>query len=174
MLDDHDRELFRRAMHGVRPLRPRTLAPARPRPAARAVLRRADERRVLEESLLLDAADLEVETGDLLAWRRPGVTEATLRRLRRGQIAVRGELDLHGLRREEARVALGAFLAAARGAGQRCVRIVHGKGLRSGQRGPVLKAALNGWLRRHRAVLAFCSARRPDGGGGALYVLLDR
>lgn len=174
MLEGEDRELFRRAMRGVRPLRQRAMAPARPRPAARAALRRADERRVLEESLLLDAADLEVETADLVAWRRPGVTAATLRRLRRGQYAVRGELDLHGLRREEARAALGPFLAAARAGGGRCVRIVHGKGLRSGPRGPVLKAALNGWLRRHRPVLAFCSARGPDGGSGAIYVLLDR
>lgn len=173
-MDEHDRELFRRAMHGVRPLRQKSVAATRPRRAARAILRRADERRVLEESLLLDAADLEVETGEVIAWRRPGIPEATLRRLRRGQYARGEELDLHGLRRDEARSALSAFLAAARRDGRRCVRIVHGKGLRSGHRGPVLKSALNGWLRRHRAVQAFCTAREPDGGTGALYVLLDR
>lgn len=172
-MNEDDRELFRQAMRGVRPLHHRGAVPARPRRPARALLRRADERRVLEESLLLDAAELEVETGEMLAWRRPGVPEATLRRLRRGHYAVRGELDLHGLRRDEARLALGAFLAAARQDGRRCLRIVHGKGLRSGHRGPVLKAALNGWLRRYRAVQAFCSARQPDGGTGAIYVLLD-
>jgi DNA-nicking Smr family endonuclease len=97
-----------------------------------------------------------------------------LRRLRRGQYAIRDEIDLHGMTQDEARAALGAFLAEAMLHDRRCVRVIHGKGRGSGHRGPVLKSAVNRWLRRHAAVAAFCSARRNDGGTGALYVLLSR
>jgi len=173
MNDEDERKLFRAAVRDVRPLRQSRPAPQRPKVPARAVLRRADEARVLAESLDLDAADLEVETGEELTYRRNGVPEAAMRRLRRGLYARRDELDLHGMTRAEARLAILGFLADASHHGLRCVRIVHGKGRGSGDRGPVLKAAVNRWLRRHDAVAAFCSARRPDGGTGALYVLLD-
>jgi DNA-nicking Smr family endonuclease len=173
-MKDEERKLFRAAMHGVRPLRQTRAPPQRPRLAPRAALRRADEARVLAESLDADAADLEVETGEELSYRCDGVPEATMRRLRRGLYARRDELDLHGMTQAEARLAMLSFLADASRHGFRCVRIVHGKGRGSGDRGPVLKAAVNRWLRRHDAVRAFCSARRPDGGTGALYVLLDR
>jgi DNA-nicking Smr family endonuclease len=171
-IKDEDRALFRAALRGVSPLKQtkRPLEPARRRP--RAASRRADEARVLAESLALDAHDLDVETGDELGYRRAGVSESVLRRLRRGEYAIRDELDLHGMTQDEARTALAAFLAESLLNGRRCVRVIHGKGLGSGHRGPVLKSAVNRWLRRHAAVAAFCSARRNDGGTGALYVLL--
>jgi DNA-nicking Smr family endonuclease len=146
----------------------------RERRRPRAASRRADEARVLAELLAFDAHDLDVESGDELGYRREGISEAVLRRLRRGEYSIRDELDLHGMTQDEARAALGAFLAEAVSQGQRCVRVIHGKGLGSGHRGPVLKSAVNRWLRRHGAVVAFCSARRNDGGTGALYVLLAR
>ena len=173
MKDEDEKKLFRAAVRDVRPLQQSRPAPQRPRLPARAALRRADEARVLAESLEFNAADLEVETGEELSYRRNGIPEAAMRRLRRGQYARRDELDLHGMTRAEARLAVLGFLAEASGRGLRCVRIVHGKGRGSGDRGPVLKAAINRWLRQHDAVCAFCSARRPDGGTGALYVLLD-
>lgn len=174
MSDEDELELFRKAVRGVRRLRDaRVAAPSPPRRPL-AASRRADERTVLAESLVLDAADLEIETGDELAWRRPGVAEPTWRRLRKGQIARLAELDLHGMTQAEARLALNGFLAESRALGLLCVRVVHGKGRGSGARGPVLKAAVNRWLRRTGPVRAFCSARRPDGGTGAVYVLLDR
>lgn len=173
MSEEDERELFRKAVEGVRRLRQARAAPAPPRRRPLALSRRADDRDALEASLALDADDLGIETGEELAWRRAGVAEATLRRLRRGQIARRAELDLHGLTQAEARLALNGFLAECRDAGRRCVRIVHGKGRGSGQRGPVLKTAVNRWLRRTAVVRAFCSARREDGGTGAVYVLLD-
>ena len=172
-MNDEERKLFRAAMRGVRPLRQIRPAPHRPRIPARAALRRADEARVLAESLAADASGLDIETGEDLSYRRHGVSEATLRRLRRGHYARREELDLHGMTQAEARLAILAFLADARAHSLRCVSIVHGKGRGSGHRGPVLKAAVNRWLRHHDAVRAFCSARRPDGGTGAIYVLLD-
>lgn len=160
-------------MRDVRPLRHAKPLPARVRRRPRADSRRADEARVLADSLTLDAVELDVESGEELVWRREGVAESVLRRLRRGHYAVRDELDLHGMTQDEARHALSAFLAECAAHDRRCVRIIHGKGRRSGHRGPVLKSAVNRWLRRHAAVRAFCSARSNDGGTGALYVLLD-
>ena len=159
-------------MRDVRPLGQAKRLPERERRLPRAASRRADEANALAESLAFDPHDLGVESGDELGYRREGVRESVLRRLRRGEYAVRDELDLHGMTQDEARRALGDFLADAALHGRRCVRIIHGKGLGSGHRGPVLKSAVNRWLRRHGAVRAFCSARRNDGGTGALYVLL--
>jgi DNA-nicking Smr family endonuclease len=173
MSEEDERELFRKAVRGVRRLRQTGSLPDTPPRRAVAASRRADERNVLADSLALDAADLEIETGEELAWRREGVSEATFRRLRRGQYARRAELDLHGMTQAEARLALNDFLSESSALGLQCVRIVHGKGRGSGDRGPVLKAAVNRWLRRTALVRAFCSARRPDGGSGAVYVLLD-
>src|SRR5262249_30051151 len=102
------------------------------------------------------------------------VQDAVLRKLRRGQYRVEGEIDLHGLTVEEAKAALREFVAAAVARGAQCIRVVHGKGLRSGHRGPVVKNAANSVLRRMGVVLAFVSARQVDGGTGALYVLLSR
>ena len=115
----------------------------------------------------------EAVTGDqALSFQRAGVRIQVMRRLRRGLYPIEGELDLHGLSQTAARDRLAGFLARSRDGGCRCVRIIHGKGYRSGARGPVLKAAVNLWLRRHMDVMAFVSARAIDGGGGAVYVLL--
>lgn len=173
-IKDEERELFRAAMRDVKPLRPSKVKPLPPRARrpARAGSRRADDARVLSDSLQLDPSDLDVESGEELRYRREGVPESALRRLRQGLYAVRDEIDLHGMTQDEARLALAGFLAEAKLHGNRCVRVIHGKGRGSGQRGPVLKSAVNRWLRRHGDVRAFCSARRNDGGTGALYVLL--
>ena len=127
---------------------------------------------MLVESLLPPAAGLDIQPGDTLQFRRPGVPETVLRRLRRGAIRVDAEIDLHGLTLEQGRAQLREFLGTAIAAQRRCLRIVHGKGLRSGQRGPVLKNAVNSMLRRSDAVLAFSSAGMRDGGSGATLVLL--
>jgi DNA-nicking Smr family endonuclease len=177
MPDDDPNELFRRATRDVKPLPKAPAPPSRPRPKAAAKFSRADRHEVLRESLepelnplLTDPALL--ETGDELSFRRPGVPDTTLRKLRRGHFALGGELDLHGLTSPQARVAMRDFIAEQIARDARCVRIVHGKGLRSGPRGPVLKNVTNIWLRRCDAVLAFGSARQHDGGSGAVYVLL--
>jgi DNA-nicking Smr family endonuclease len=115
-----------------------------------------------------------VQPGDELQFRRPGVPEDVLRALRRGRFRVQDETDLHGLNASEATAHLARFLRAARARDLRCVRIIHGKGLRSGARGPVLKNTVNALLRRAEAVLAFASARPTDGGTGATLVLLER
>jgi len=112
------------------------------------------------------------ETGDELCFLRPGLPQNVLKKLRRGHWVIQDELDLHGLTRVEARMAVGAFLSDALHAGHRCVRIIHGKGLGSVQREPVLKQKVRIWLMQREEILAFCQARPVDGGSGAVIVLL--
>ncbi|MES1944191.1 Smr protein/MutS2 [Salinisphaera sp. PC39] len=171
-ISDEDRELFRDALGDIAPVKPGRRPPRRAPPPPRPRSTEADEAAVIEE--LLEGDPEEFETGDELLYRRHGIQHAVMRRLRRGHYRCQAELDLHGLFVDVARREVAAFLAEARDAGYRCVRIVHGKGLRSGNRGPVLKSKLALWLRRRDDVLAYCSARPVDGGTGAVYVLLRR
>jgi DNA-nicking Smr family endonuclease len=171
-MSEDDAQAFREAMQEVRPLPRREHRPAAPQPRPVARFSRADELDVLRESLLPPADPAILDTGEELSFRRPGIREEVLRRLRRGQYAVEAEIDLHGLGRHAAHEALRAFIGEAAARGQRCVRVIHGKGRGSGPRGPVLKHVVNHWLRRMDAVVAFASARPVDGGTGAAYVLL--
>jgi DNA-nicking Smr family endonuclease len=115
-----------------------------------------------------------IEAGEELLFRRPGVSPQVFRQLRRGHFRVEAECDLHGLSLAQAGPALASFLADARLQDCRVLRVVHGKGRRSGPRGPVLKAHVNAYLQRVDAVLAFASGREVDGGVGATLVLLAR
>jgi len=171
--DSEDARLFRQAVRDVRPLRARTSPPRAPRARPHARFTRADRAAVLRESLEAQTADPEQLTGEALTFRRPQIPPGVLRRLRRGEYRVQREIDLHGMTVAEAKLALREFLVSALEQRVRCVRIVHGKGLRSGHRGPVLKAAVNTILRRTGAVLGYVSARPVDGGTGAVYVLLS-
>jgi DNA-nicking Smr family endonuclease len=166
--------LFREAMRGVRPLRQRSPVPRPPRARPHARFTRADRAAVLAESLGVEGADPQLAGGEELVFHRPPVQPAVLRRLRRGEYRVQREIDLHGMTVAQAKHALRGFLVSSLEHHVRCVRVIHGKGLRSGNRGPVLKSAVSAVLRRTAAVLAFVSARQVDGGTGALYVLLGR
>lgn len=170
---DEDARAFRDAVRDVRPLAFTPRVSARRNVAPRAVFRRLAESEILRESVELSPAELDVETGDELSFRREGIQDALMRRLRRGHYRVESELDLHGLTLPEAKEQIRSFVARSIARQARCVRIIHGKGLGSGPRGPVLKHAVNVILRRFDAVLAFCSARQVDGGTGAIYVLLS-
>jgi len=117
------------------------------------------------------------DTDEFIEGRAPGLDLAIVRRLRRGEFAVQGHFDLHGLTKDEAKAQVDLFLKKARSSGKRCVLLVHGRGLHSKDQVPVLKDALRSWLssaRFGRHVLAFATARPVDGGAGALYVLLRR
>ena len=170
---EEDAQLFREAVRGVRPFGSRAPPPRAPKLRPRARFTRADRAAVLKESLSAEEADPAVASGEELAFQRPQIQASVLRKLRRGEFRVQREIDLHGLTVAEAQAALRQFLIQALEHQVRCVRIVHGKGLRSGHRGPVLKSAVSGLLRRTGAVLAYVSARPVDGGTGALYVLLS-
>jgi len=170
---DNDHRLFREAIKGARPLKQDRRGPVTRRRKPVPQQRHQDELDVLA-SLLSDEYQPDVETGEELLFVRPGLQQRVLRQLRRGQIAIEAELDLHGHTVPEARETLAAFLRAAQFAGKRCVRIIHGKGLGAAGRLPVLKVKVNSWLRQRGSVLAFCSARPQDGGTGAVYVLLRK
>lgn len=116
--------------------------------------------------------DTLLHTDAELSFRRPGIGPDVLRKLRRGEWVIQGHLDLHGARVDEAREQIGSFLRDAVRRGQRCVRIVHGKGLGSKDRQPVLKGKVRVWLAQRDEVIAFCQARPAEGGSGALVVLL--
>jgi DNA-nicking Smr family endonuclease len=167
--DPDDLALFRDAVKGVKPLKGGDRhAPGRPAPSPRPLQFEADEQAALREMRDGPLPDV----GEELSYRSEGIQDAVFRRLRRGTYRMDAELDLHGLRADEAKLAIVRFLAESRDRGARCVRIIHGKGLRSKGDGPVLKQRLDGWLRNRKDVLAFCSARREHGGTGAVYVLL--
>lgn len=172
MVSKDDREAFAEAVRDVKPLEHEArVTPARPQPEAVAHHSRAARRRTLEASL--EAVSVEY-AGDEIAFRRPAVDERTFRRLRAGRFSVEAEIDLHGMTRFEAEEALKAFVADAARAHLGCIRVIHGKGTRSGPEGPVLKAQVAEWLTRWEDVLAISSARPRHGGTGAVYVLLGR
>ena len=168
------RRLFAEAVGPVTPIKQqrRALA-APPRPLPLPLQRQADERSALLEALS-DEVDVEslLETDDGLSFRRPGVGTDVVGRLRRGHWAIQGQIDLHGLRRDEARQALAEFVREAVRRGWRCLRVVHGKGHGSPGRQPVLKGKVQRWLGQSAEVIAFAQASGPQGGAGALIVLL--
>ena len=172
---DNDKEAFRKAMSDAKPLEADERVPvtkSKPRPKAR--FRRADEEAVLLESLEGDIDALEHGSGGALRFHRQHVGRRTMRKLTRGGFSVQDEIDLHGMTLAEAKPRLRDFIQYSADQDRLCVRVVHGKGLGSGERGPVLKSAVNSWLRRWDSVLAFVSTRQVDGGTGAVYVLLQQ
>ena len=165
---------FRRAVADVQPLpapRRAVRRPFPPPPIPRQT--RRDEQAALTESLQgpLSAEDA-MESGEELVYLRDGLSRDVLRKLRRGHWVVEDTLDLHGMNRIEAAQAVGTFLRRCHLRRARCVRIVHGKGLGSRNREPVLKGKLRRWLAVRDEVLAFCQAPAGQGGGGAVLVLL--
>ena len=169
-----EQNLFTQAIGATRPLRSKpmvNLAPTPPAPIA--VQHRLDEAQVLRESISddFDVSSL-LDTDDALSFRRPGIGVEVTRKLRRGDWSIQREIDLHGLRTDEAREALGPFIREAHKQGIRCVRVVHGKGLGSPGKSPVLKGRVQSWLVQKKEVLAFVQAEPAEGGAGALVVLL--
>lgn len=171
---EREANLFRTSMGDVKPLN----APLRavhppPAPSPIAKQRMADDEAVLKESLS-DEFSIEtlLETDDALSYARPGVGADVLKKLRSGSWVTQDQLDLHGLRVDQAREAIGQFIRDAVKRGVRCVRIIHGKGLGSMDKKPVLKSKVRNWLVQKDEVIAFCTARPADGGSGALMVLL--
>ncbi|HSD70527.1 MAG TPA: Smr/MutS family protein [Woeseiaceae bacterium] len=171
--DNDDSVFFRRLMADARPLRQEPRAATPRRSTVRARSRRLDEREVLRESLTDVGPDADTGSGEGLRFQRPVVSRRTFRKLARGGFSVQAELDLHGMTAADAGIALRHFVNECCQRGCGCVRIVHGKGLGSGTRGPVLKRKVDAALRNWEQVLAFVSARQVDGGTGAVYVLLD-
>ena len=169
-----DENLFTRAIGATQPLRRKPAVPLAPEPPAPIpVQHQLDEQRVLREAISdeFDVTTL-LDADDAMSFRRPGIGTDVTRKLRAGDWAIQRQVDPHGLRSDAAREALSAFIRAAHKQGLRCVRVVHGKGLGSPGRQPVLKVKTQRWLIQKKEVLAFVQARPAEGGAGALLVLL--
>ena len=175
-----DVDLWEEATRGVRPVeRGAETVPPPPPPAARGAFWHPDLEAIdALRALISGDAPFDVQDSDeFIEGRVTGLDQAVVAKLRRGEFAVQGHLDLHGMTREEAKSAVDDFLRRSRQAGKRCVLLVHGRGTHSKDQLPVLKEALRVWLatqRFGRHVLAFATARPVDGGAGAIYVLLRR
>jgi DNA-nicking Smr family endonuclease len=171
---ERQRRLFADSVGPVTPMRADDRAlPSLDRPAPEPRQRELDEQAAFMEAMS-DEVDIEslLLTDDGLSFRRSGVSEDVVTRLRRGHWSIQAEIDLHGLRRDEARDSLAAFVRGAEMRGHRCLRVVHGKGHGSPGRQPVLKGKVQRWLGQSAAVIAFTQASGPLGGAGALIVLL--
>jgi len=169
-----DQDLFSRAIGATQPLRRKASVPLAPEPPAPIpVQQQLDDQRVLRESLS-DEFDVRtlLDADDAMSFRRPGIPTEITRKLRAGEWSIQRQLDLHGMRSDEAREALGAFIREAWKQGVRCVRVVHGKGHGSPGKQPVLKAKVQRWLIQKSETLAFVQAKPAEGGAGALVVLL--
>jgi DNA-nicking Smr family endonuclease len=175
-----DDDIWAQATAGVQPLPTGHGVAAPPPPAVRPEPfwhPDLDALRALEALVSGEAPFDLADSDEFIEGRVPGLDPAIVRRLRKGEFAVQGHIDLHGMTREEAKVAVDRFLRAARQSGKRCVLLVHGRGIHSKDQVPILKEALQSWLataRFGRHVLAFATARPADGGAGAVYVLLRR
>ena len=169
-----DKDLFVRAAGAVQPLthKPKVLHKVEHK-VPLMMQYQQDEKAVLKEAISdeFDVGTL-LDSDDLLSFRRPGIGPDVTRKLRRGDWSIQRQLDLHGLRRDDAREVLSIFIREAFKQGIRCVRVVHGKGLGSPGKAPILKSRVHSWLVQKNEVLAFVQAKPADGGGGALLVLL--
>ena len=175
--DDTTDNVFEKAMSDVRPLTYETrISPATTKPAPRPLRHKMDESHAAQ-NLMSDPvvlSDSGIEANQELVFTRSGLQQKTLKKLRRGEYAIEAELDLHGQKVDEARSQIAEFLTICTQNGYRCVRIIHGKGLSSANKQPILKAHVNHWLRQREEVLAFCSCRPADGGTGAIYLLIKK
>ncbi|WP_391484888.1 Smr/MutS family protein [Allofranklinella schreckenbergeri] len=174
--EERQRNLFRHTVGPVHALKAPPRVRLAPEPAPPLPLQlQLDEQRALLESISddFDVSSL-LDTDEALSYRQSGVAPEVARKLRLGHWSIQASLDLHGLRLDEAREALGQFIRAQRRRGVRCVRIIHGKGHGSPGRVPVLKTRVQRWLVQKKEVLAFVQARACEGGAGAVIVLLDR
>jgi DNA-nicking Smr family endonuclease len=171
---EEDQDVFRAEMRDVVRARPHNrVVHARTAPAPIPAQRLEDERAVLTELSRLAFELDDIEFDDDGVFLRTGLPRDILRKLRRTHWVIQDDLDLHGLTGDEAVEATAAFLSDCKRRGLRCVRIVHGKGLRSRGREPVLKRRVRRQLMRRSEVLAYVEPRPVHGGGGAVVVLLE-
>jgi DNA-nicking Smr family endonuclease len=168
-----EKQLFAHTVGKVKPLQADKKATLQPEPPAPIPVQR-DEQAVLREALSdeWDTGSL-LDTDESLSFRRPGIGADVVRKLRKGDWSVQAQLDLHNLRTDEAREALSQFIRESHKNGLRCVRVVHGKGLGSPGKEPVLKPKVQSWLIQKNQVIAFVQATPAQGGAGALVVLLQ-
>ena len=168
-------ELFRLAVGEVRPVDDDKVIPQRSNVKATPRQFELDEQSVMHEAMHDDRDPDALDSGEHLSWRRDGVQNRVMKKLRNGYYSIKSELDLHGLTVAQSREALQKFIVEAADHNQSCcVRIIHGKGRKTASDAPVLKPFVSSWLRQRRQVIAFCSCKPVHGGTGAVYVLIKR
>lgn len=174
MSNEKSKDKFENLLSGVvNKLDQNRVAPYRPTISTEPLQRHADNKRVIEELLASSDEATSFESGDELTYLRDGYQPRLLKRLRRGEFSIQDELDLHGMIVADAKEQTHYFINECARDKVRAVRIVHGKGLNSRGRKPVIKNLLLGWLRKNKHVVAVCSTPANDGGTGAVYVLLQ-
>jgi DNA-nicking Smr family endonuclease len=170
---ENDKDLFRRMMAGVKPLdTEERVQPEKPRISPHHKTQTPAEDINTRFAEFAYASPVKPE--ESLFFARSGLQQRTLKQLKRGDMRIEARLDLHGETITEAGILLTQFLDQAQAEGCRYVIVIHGKGHRSSEGKPILKAQVNHWLRECPAVLAFCSAQPKHGGTGAVYVLLKK
>lgn len=168
-----EEQLLANVLRDVVPIRTDKVFIETPKPHPVPIQHQLDEQAALSESIYSPTPlELVLEGGDELYYLKEGIPRTTLRDLRRGRWVVQAQIDLHGLNRDEARDLLATAFADWRKRDIRCVRVIHGKGLGSPGKEPVLKKLVAGWLMNYDDVLGYCQARVHDGGAGALLVLM--
>ena len=173
-ISDEDSALFRKSVCDAMPLKQDSFIADKPRPKAHPAKTEADNLSVIKEMCTADFNSSLLERGDELLYTSSGVQNNILKKLRRGHYKIEAELDLHGMVVDSAKIALIDFFKECSTHSRRCVKIIHGKGLGSINKQPILKNKLNQWLQKTDIAQAFCSARPADGGTGAIYLLLKR
>lgn len=168
-----DEALIRTALQGINPIRQTRIELEKPKPRPLPIQHERDEQAALAESIYAPTPlELRLEGGDELFYLKDGTPRTVLRDLRRGRWVVEAQIDLHGATRDQARDILAEAMVQWKKKGIRTVRVIHGKGLGSPGKDPVLKKLVAGWLMNYDDVVAYCQARVHDGGAGALIVLL--
>ena len=173
--DDEDIALFRHSVGDVIPISQNTVVQDKPKSRRKAARPQENSRQNISSPGQgpFVPESFRVNTGDRIEYRKSGLQDRVFRKLKRGQLEISAELDLHGMTADKARQALDRFMLHARNfRGQTCVRIIHGKGYGSRDGRPVIKQYIQMWLQEHNKVLAYCSCQAADGGTGAVYVLL--
>jgi len=170
-----DAALFREAIGETTPLKANKRFTTTSKPRSRRIARAISEPASAPSRGNPPAVSAQDESdfGRRLIFKKPSVSRRKMRELTRGKLRADAAIDLHGLSADKARRELESFLNECLNRKLECVRIVHGKGYGSGERGPVLKRLTREYLSNADTVLAFSSALDKDGGTGAVYVLLD-
>ena len=175
-LSDEERQSFLDEVADVRPLISEKRFEAvknKPSPKPRFGQHDSEQEELADNNILSDPVDLQdAAVDDVLFFARAGIQQKAQKKLRRGELPIEEELDLHGYTVNEAKTAIQDFLYECKRQHIRYIRIIHGKGYRSDQKIPVLKTHVAYWLPQLNDVLAFSSAQARDGGTGALYVIL--
>lgn len=176
MSDQDELDLFREMMADVAPLEQDKVTTEKKHQITDAQLARQAAAQSLADSdpeyLSLDYAMM-VKPDDMLDYKRDGVQDGVIRKLRLGKYDIQARLDLHRKTLREARDEVLHFLRQCQRMDIRTVLIVHGKGERSTPPA-LMKSYVATWLTQISDVMGYHSALRQHGGNGALYVMLKK